>query len=165
MLSNMLSNSTFWIGVSFVLFFVVAWKAGAFTALFAGLDARGERIAHELSQAQRLRSDAEALMKEYETRHRAAEAEAKAIVKAAKVEAERMATEAEAKLTAFIERRTAAAEAKIAQAETQAFAEVRAAAADAALKASETILREQVAGKSGDELLTRGLSEVKARLN
>jgi F-type H+-transporting ATPase subunit b len=161
----MLKNPTFWVGVSFVLFFVVAWKAGAFKALFSGLDARGQRVAQELAEAQRLRSDAEALMKDFETKRRAAEAEAKAIVRAARVDAERMAAEAEAKLSAFIERRTAAAEAKIAQAETQAFAEVRAVAADAALKAAETILRDQVAGKGSDAMVVRGLTEIKARLN
>lgn len=162
---SLFANTTFWVGVGFAAFFLLVWKAGAFGTLASGLDARAVQIAKDLAEARRLREEAEALVKEYEAKRRSAEAEAKAIVKAAKVEAERMATEAEAKLSAFIDRRTAAAEAKIAQAETQAFADVREAAADAAIKVAETILREQAAGKSGDELLTRGLTQVKAQLN
>lgn len=161
----MLENSTFWVAVSFVIFFAILWKAGVFGMIAAALDKRGEQVAAELAEARRLRDDAEALVKEYEVKRRAAESEAKAIVKAAKLEAERLAAEAEAKLADFVNRRTAAAETKIAQAEAQAFAEVRAAAAEAALKMSEAILRESVAGKDGDAVLDRAMKEVKAQLN
>lgn len=161
----MLASTTFWTATAFVLFFVLIWKMGGFAALTGGLDARAERIAKELTEARRLRDEAEALVKDYDAKRRAAEAEAKAIVKAAKAEAERLASEAQAKLEAFVARRTAEAEAKIAQAEAQAFTDVRNAAADAALKAAETILREDLAGKGGDALVAKGLAEVKARLN
>lgn len=161
----MFENPTFWVAVAFVIFMGLLWKLGVFGSLASALDKRGEQIAADLAEARRLRDEAEALVKEYETRRRAAESEAKAIVKAAKLEAERLAAEAEAKLADFVNRRTAAAETKIAQAEANAFAEVRAAAADAALKVSEAILRETMAGKGGDAVLDRAMNEVKAQLN
>jgi F-type H+-transporting ATPase subunit b len=68
-------------------------------------------------------------------------------------------------MTDFINRRTAAAEAKIAQAEQQAFAQVRAAAAETAVRVSETILRETVTGDKAQELLTRSLADVRAKLH
>ena len=78
---------------------------------------------------------------------------------------ERMAAEAESKLQDFVARRTQMAETKIAQAEAQAVAEVRAAAAEAAVAAAEKILSESVKGKVADDLIARGISDVKAKLN
>jgi F-type H+-transporting ATPase subunit b len=65
----------------------------------------------------------------------------------------------------FVARRAKMAETKIAQAEAQAIADVRAAAADAAVSAAEKILTESVKGKVADDLLARGISEMKTKLN
>ena len=65
----------------------------------------------------------------------------------------------------FVARRTKMAETKIAQAEAQAVADVRAAAAEAAVAAAEKILTESVKGKVADDLIARGIGDVKAKLN
>jgi F-type H+-transporting ATPase subunit b len=44
-------------------------------------------------------------------------------------------------------------------------ADVRAAAADAAVAAAEKILRDSVKGQVADALLTKGIADVKAKLN
>ena len=129
----MLSNPTFWVGVAFVIFWALLFYYGVPRSMLSSLDSRGKRIADELAEARRLRSDAEALLQEYESKRGAAEREAADIVSNARDEAERLARETQERMAEFVRRRTAAAEAKIAQAETQAAAEVRAAAVDAAL--------------------------------
>jgi F-type H+-transporting ATPase subunit b len=65
----------------------------------------------------------------------------------------------------FVARRTKLAETKIGQAETQALADVRSAAADAAVAAAEAILRDTAKGKVADDLIARGIADVKAKLN
>ena len=65
----------------------------------------------------------------------------------------------------FVARRTKMAETKIAQAEAQAVADVRAAAAEAAVAAAEKILTDSVKGKVADDLIARGIGDVKAKLN
>jgi F-type H+-transporting ATPase subunit b len=65
----------------------------------------------------------------------------------------------------FVARRTKTAESKIALAEAQAVADVRAAAADAAITAASTILSQSVKGKVADDLLTKGITEVRQKLN
>jgi F-type H+-transporting ATPase subunit b len=65
----------------------------------------------------------------------------------------------------FVVRRTKTAESKIALAEAQAVAVVRAAAADAAITAASTILSQSVRGSVADDLLAKGIAEVKAKLN
>jgi F-type H+-transporting ATPase subunit b len=155
----------FWVAVAFVIFAAIVWKVGGFKAITGGLDSRGERIRAELAEAQRLREEAAALFAEYQRKREAAERDAADIVAGARAEAERLAKEGEEKMADFIRRRTAAAETKIAQAEAQASAEVRAAAVEAAVKASETVLRGQLQGQAAEDLISKSLADVRAKLH
>ena len=87
------------------------------------------------------------------------------IITGAKAEAERIASEAKAKMEDFVARRTKTAENKIALAEAQALADVRAAAADAAIAAASTILSQSVKGEVADDLLAKGIQDVRTKLN
>lgn len=156
---------TVWVAVALVIFLAVLVKFGVPAKIVATLDSRGEKVAQELAEARRLRQEAEKLLGEYESKRKAAEAEAAGLIAAAREEADRLSAEAAAKLEDFVARRTRSAQEKIAQAEVQAEAEVRAAAAEAATKAAEIILRGQMGGKAGDTAFSAGLQEVKAKLN
>ena len=112
----MLTEAEFWVAVSFLIFIGVVWWTGGFGMLTSGLDKRGERIRAELDEARRLREEAAGMLEQYKRKRQEAEAEAQAIVTAARGEAERIAEEAHARMEDFVARRTAAAEAKIAQA-------------------------------------------------
>jgi F-type H+-transporting ATPase subunit b len=57
------------------------------------------------------------------------------------------------------------AEAKIAQAEAQATADVRAAASEAAVAAAEKILRHEAQGPVAEQLIARGIDDVRKKLN
>ena len=160
----MLASAEFWVGVAFVIFWGLMFYLGVPGKVMNQLDSRGKRIADELAEAKRLRQDAERLLREYETKHAAAEREAADIVSSARDEAERMAQEAHDKLADFVKRRTTSAEAKIAQAEAQASAEVRAAAVDAAIKASERVLRQEITGDTATSMVTQSLNDVRAKL-
>ncbi len=65
----------------------------------------------------------------------------------------------------FVARRTKAAESKIAQAETQAIADVRAAAAEAAASAAAAIMTQSVKGPVADDLIAKGIQDVRSKLN
>jgi F-type H+-transporting ATPase subunit b len=65
----------------------------------------------------------------------------------------------------FVARRTKTAESKIALAEAQALADVRAAAANAAVTAASTVLSQSVKGPVADDLLAKGIAEVREKLN
>jgi F-type H+-transporting ATPase subunit b len=162
---HMMLEPEFWVAVSFVLFIGVIVYAGAHKKMIGALDDRSARIKAELDEARRLREEAGKLLAEYQRKQREAEREAEAIVAEAKAEAERVAAEARVKMEEFVARRTKQAETKIGQAEAQALADVRAAAADAAVAAAETILRNSAKGQVADDLLARGIADVKAKLN
>jgi F-type H+-transporting ATPase subunit b len=156
---------TFWVAVGFVIFVGLLGYFGVHKMLFKTLDDRAAKVQEQLDTAAKLRKEAEALLAEYEAKRAAAEKDAQQIVADAKAEAERIRTEQEAKLTADIARRTKMAELKIAAAEANAASDVRAAAADVAIQAAETILKAQAKGKLADEMIAKGLTLVKSRLN
>jgi F-type H+-transporting ATPase subunit b len=154
-----------WVAIAFVLFLGLLVYLGAHRRVIGGIDARQARIKAELDEAVRLREEAQALLAEYERKGRAAEGEAASIIAGATAEAERMAAEAKARMEDFVVRRTKMAETKIAQAEAQALAGVRAAAADTAVAAAEKILAAAAKGKVAEDLLAKGIEDVRKKFN
>jgi F-type H+-transporting ATPase subunit b len=154
-----------WVAFGFFCFLALLTYLGVHRKVFASLDARGARIKSELDEATKLRQEAQALLSEFERKGRDAEKEAEAIIASAKAEAERLAAEAKTKMEEFVVRRTKMAETKIAQAEAQALADVKSAAADAAVAAAERILSVSAKGKAAEDLVARGIEELKSKLN
>jgi len=161
----MFAEPEFWVAVAFVILMGIFAYMGVHRTILTTLDHRSERIRSELEDAQRLKQDAAKLLAEYKARRATAEREATDIVASAKTEAERIAAEARAKMEDFVARRTKTAESKIALAEAQALADVRAAAADAAVAAASTILSQTVKGEVAEDLLAKGITEAREKLN
>ena len=154
-----------WVAIAFVILMIVFAYLGVHRTLLTALNHRAERIKAELDDARRLKDEATKLLGEYKARRASAEREAAEIITSAKAEAERIAAEAKVKMEDFVARRTKTAESKIALAEAQAVADVRAAAANAAVAAASTILSQSVKGSVGDDLVGKGITEVRAKLN
>jgi F-type H+-transporting ATPase subunit b len=161
----MFAEPEFWVAVAFAIFIGILIYVGVPKLLIGALDDRAKRVQAELDEARRLKEEAQELLAEYKSKQRQADDEAAAIIAGAKAEAERIAAESRAKMEEFVARRTKLAETKIAQAEAQAVADVRAAAAEAAVTAAEKILTESVKGKVADDLIARGIGDVKTKLN
>ena len=154
-----------WVAIAFVILMGgFAWL-GVHRTVFTALDHRAERIKAELDDARRLKDEAAKVLAEYKARRATAEREADEIITNAKAEAERIAADAKTKMEDFVARRTKTAESKIALAEAQALADVRAAAAEAAVTAATTILSQSVKGQVADDLLAKGIAEVRQKLN
>jgi F-type H+-transporting ATPase subunit b len=154
-----------WVAIAFVILMgIFAWL-GVHRTVFTALDHRADRIKAELDDARRLKDEAAKVLDEYKARRATAEREAEDIVANARAEAERIAANAKAKMEEFVARRTKTAESKIALAEAQALADVRAAAAEAAVTAATSILSRSVKGQVADDLLAKGIAEVRQKLN
>src|SRR4051812_24254895 len=161
----MFAEPEFWVAVAFVILMGVFVWFGVHRTVLKALDHRAERIKAELDDARRLKEEAAKVLAEYKARHASAEREAQEIVTNARAEAERIAAEAKIKMEEFVARRTKTAESKIALAEAQALADVRSAAAEAAVAAASTVLSHSVKGQVADDLLTKGIGEVRQKLN
>jgi F-type H+-transporting ATPase subunit b len=162
---HLLGEAEFWVAVAFVMFFAGLLYIGVHKTIGSTLDKRSSRIRSELDEAARLKAEALALLAEYKQKAANAEKEAAEIIESAKADAERLAAEAHAKLEDFVTRRTKMAETKIAQAEAQALAEVRSIAADVAAGAAEKVLALTAKGSVAEQLIARGIDDVKKKLN
>jgi len=154
-----------WVAIAFIILMCVFAYFGVHRTVLKALDNRSARIKAELDDARRLKDEAAKVLGDYKARRASAEREAEDIIANARSEAERIATEAKAKMEDFVARRTKTAESKIALAEAQALADVRAAAANAAVAAASSILSKTVKGEVADDLLTKGINEVRQKLN
>ena len=154
-----------WVAIAFLVFVALLAYLGVHKQIVAALDNRANKIKAELNEAKKLKDEAMALLAQYQKKRQEAETEAQSIITGAKAEAERLSVEANAKAEEFVARRTKMAEQKIAQAEAQAVADVRAAAADAAVAAAEKILAEQAKGDVANQLIAKGVEDVRNKLN
>ena len=159
-----LTSPETWVAAAFILFVVLVWKPVS-KVVVSALDDRAARIEKELSEATRLRDEAQALLTQYQQKHRDALKEAEGIVAQARSEAERLSQQAARDLEAALKRREELALQRIAQAEQQAAADVRAAAVDVAIAATQRLLKEKVDGAKGDALIDQAIKELPAKLH
>jgi F-type H+-transporting ATPase subunit b len=155
-----------WAGIGLIIFLAgVIFYAKAPKMVAKSLDDRAARIAAELTAAEALRKEAEAKLADAQRRQTEAEADAVAIVEAARREAAQLAEAAGAALTDRIARREKMAEDRIARAEAEAVRDVKLAAIDTASKAAAAILTEQLSGAAADAHFAQSLESVKKALS
>jgi F-type H+-transporting ATPase subunit b len=157
--------ATLWVFFGLVVVIAILVYVKVPGMVVKALDDRAAKIRGDLSEARRLRDEAEELLKDYRRRTANAEAEAEAIVAQARKEADALASEARTRIEDYVVRRTKAVEARIAQAEQQAVADVRSRAIDVAAAAASRILAEEAKGRIGDELVDRSIAQVRKSLN
>ncbi len=156
-------NDTFFALVALCIFVAGVLYLKVPSMLAKALDERSQAIAKELSEARRLREEAERLKAEYLAKKVAAEKDAEALIENAKLQAARLAEEARQSAAESIERRKQQAESRIAQAEAQAQADIRAAAADAAIAAAEKTLRASMTPAAQADLIGAAVNDLRAK--
>jgi F-type H+-transporting ATPase subunit b len=157
-------DNSFFATVALVIFLGMMVAFGVPRIIGKMLDGRIRQIEDDIAEAKRLRSEAAALLVEYEQKRLSAEKEAEGIVAAAREEASRLTSEAQASLADLVTRRTKAVEDKIAQAEAQAIAEVRARSADIAIEAARVVLSDEM-NRNGGKVVDAAIADVGNRLN
>ncbi len=134
-----LTDPEFWILVAFVIFFGAFGRRlwGGVTGL---LDGRANTIRAELAEAQRLRTEAEAMLNEAQRARTEAIAEAGQMLARSRDEAARVSQAAAEEAEASAKRRERVALDRIASAEKAAITEVRQTAADVATNAARQVI-------------------------
>jgi F-type H+-transporting ATPase subunit b len=132
--------------------------------VFGALDARAERIKHELEEAQRLREEAQTMLATYQRKLHEGEAQAKAIIEHAQEEAQRLERLSREQLEQRMQRRTQQAMDRIAAAESRALQDVRAQAAHLSVRATRELLRAHLEGDRARAVMDDALDEVRRKL-
>ncbi len=159
---NFLADPHTWILFSAVVFAAVAWKKGK-APLLKMLDGRTARIKSELEEAERLKNEAQALLADYQQKHRDAVQTAQDIIEAAEEAVTDIYREADLKLTEKIKRHEEMLMDRIARAEAAAVNALRNQAADIAAAASEKLLADALA-KRGPKLVDEAIEELPKRM-
>jgi F-type H+-transporting ATPase subunit b len=149
----------FWVAVSFVIFFAIFGRM-AWARIAPMIDARAARIRTELDEAQRLRAEAEALLRQAEADRAAALKEAEELLARARTEAERVAEAAAAEAEASAKRRERMAMDRIASAEAGAVAAVRNAAAEVAAVAARDVLAGSLDAEADAKLIDGAVADL-----
>jgi F-type H+-transporting ATPase subunit b len=160
---SLFADPPFWVAVAFVIFFALFGRK-IWQALAALLDKRTAAVRAELAEAQRLRHEAEAMLRDANTRREAALAEATALLEGAQAQATRLAREASAEAEHAARRREQMAMDRIAAAEKAAVDEVRFSAAEIATAAAAQAIREGLTVEADGRLIDHAIAGLPAAL-
>lgn len=163
-MTELLTDSHFWVGVALVVFLGILWKVGVHKMAWKALGDAGAKVQAQLDEAAAIRKEAEDLLAQIKVQSAEAEKTAAEMLATAKSEAKRLEKEAAEKLAEQIKRRGELAERKIATAEAQAAAEVKAAAVDLASALAESVLAARMAGAKSDPLVDDAIKGLGAKL-
>ena len=128
------------VGLAFLTFLAILWKAGAFRMLGGALDGAAAKVRADLAEAAQLKAAAEAMKAKAAAEAAEAATQAKETLANAEAEAKRIVEQAAVDAEAAIVRRTKIAEDRIAAEARATEADLRARAAEIAVKAAETLL-------------------------
>ena len=160
---SLLQDPRTWVAVAFVIFFVLFGRK-IWAALTKILDDRAAAVRAELEEASRLRHEAEAMLRDAETRRAQAVKDAQALITGARAEAARVAAAASADALASASRREKMALDRIAAAEKAAIDEVRLVAAEIATEAARQVIAEGLSHEAGDRLIDTAISQLPTAL-
>jgi len=149
-----------WVALAMIVIFaLLAWKK-VHHAIGRALDSKIELIRNQLTEAESLRKEAEALKAEYEAKAKSVDKDRKALLERARHEAEEIVAKAKTDAELLIERRGRMAEDKIAAEERAAVDQVRAAAADAAARAARRLIAERHDAAADEQLVNQAIGEI-----
>jgi len=153
-------NAEGWVAVSFLIFAALLLYLKVPRMLASALDGHAARIGNDLSEAKRLRLEAEVLLADYKAKAEQADRDAESIVANAHAEAAMIVSDARAHVEAVIVRRTAMAETKIVAAERAAEADLRNRAVDLATLAARRMIAAESDAKSHARLTANAIADL-----
>ena len=152
-----------WVLIAFVLFFAIFGRK-LWSVMAQMLDDRGAKVRAELEEAARLRQEAQAMLRDAETRRAEALREAQALIEGAKTEAGRVAAAAAAEAEASARRREQMAIDRIAAAEKAAVDEVRLTAVEVATAAARQVIADGLSGDADSRLIDHAITQLPGAL-
>lgn len=152
-------KGTFWVTVA-VLIFLIFFGRKIVGFVVKMLDDRSTDIRFQIDEATRLRAEAEAMLKDAETRKNEAVAQARDIVSAASREAEQLSASLIAEAHAAAKRHEQMVEEQIASARNSAVETIQQKAAALAIQATEIILRQTMDLGQGEKIIDSSIASI-----
>ncbi|MCB1538912.1 MAG: F0F1 ATP synthase subunit B [Alphaproteobacteria bacterium] len=163
-MGGFLQDPANWVALSFTIFALAFLRYG-WGKVTTGLDSRIGEIRDELAQAETLKTEAQAMLVEYQRKHAEAMREAETIAAHAREQAQALRARAEAEMKETLARREKQLQDRLARIEAQAEADLRRATAALALRASEALIRKGLDAKAQGALVDKAITALPGHLN
>lgn len=162
--SPLFHDPTMWLVFSFAAFVILSFVFGRRSAM-AALDAKIEKIRHDISSADKLREEAETLLNQYKSELQNASIDADRIIAKAKAQADDIRHKAEADFTETMARRESLLKTRIEQMERSAVDDIRRYAAELAVSATSEIISQKLSSQSANKLTDESIRHISEKLN
>jgi F-type H+-transporting ATPase subunit b len=160
----LLNDPTLWLVFSFVAFVVLAFIFGRKSVLSI-LDTKIEKIRNDISTAEKLQTEAEALLNQYKSNLQNASVEADRIIAKAKIQAEDIRKQSELDLAETMARRENMLKTRIDQMERAAIDDIRRYAAELAVSATTEIIAQKLSEQKASSLMDDSINNIGNKLN
>lgn len=162
--SPLLHDPTLWLVFSFIAFMVLAFVFGRRSVLSI-LDAKIDKIRADISSAESLKNEAEALLNKYKSELKNSSIEADTIIAKAKIQAEDIRKQAEVDFAETMARREAMLATRIEQMERSAVDDIRRYAAELAVSATSEIIAQKLSSTAASAQIDDSIRAIGEKLN
>jgi F-type H+-transporting ATPase subunit b len=155
------TSELLWSIFSFLVLFVAMWKF-AFPAVKKAMDARTERIRTNLDDAERVKSEAQQILDEYQRQLSDARSESNRIIEEARQTADSLRRDLMARAEAEVAELRQRAQEDLHASQERALAELRSAVADIAIQAAEVVVQHNLDRQTNLQLIENFIEQVGA---
>ena len=156
-------SQTAWVLIAFILFFVLVGKK-LWTALTDNLDQRKKMIENELSEAKKLREEAQSELNESLKKQKEINKQVLDIINDAKSTAKQIEADAIQKSNVIIKRKEQQAKQKINNAQIDAINNIKNISAELSIKSAKIYIENELDSKSQKSLYSNSKEELKEKL-
>ena len=161
----MIIDATFWVAVSFFIFFGLLVYLKVPQKINNSLSQIISSINKELKEAEQLKVEAKNLLSDYESKIEKSKKETKEIIDVAKKESEKMVIEKTKKFHQITEERKKNIELKISQMKENALKDIKNTSVKISIATVESLIKKSIDKSKIENLYSKSLEQTKAVLN
>ena len=157
-------DATFWVAVSFFIFFGFLIYLKVPQKINAALEDKIKQIKNELDEAEKLKNESKNLLSDYENKIDESKQETKNILNAAKRQNEKMIIDKTKKFHEDMDRKKKNVEQKISQLKENALKDIKNASVKISIEAVENLIKNSIDKNKLENVYSEGLEEIKKTL-
>ena len=160
----MMIDATFWVAVSFFIFFGILIYLKIPQKINSSLTDQINEIRNELGEAEKLKIEAKTLLSDYENKIDKSKKETKEIINLAKEDSEKIILEKMEKFHQIMENKKKNAEQKIVQMKENALKDIKNISVKVSMEAVEHLIKKSIDKNKLEKFYTKSLEQAKTSL-
>ena len=160
----MMIDATFWVAVSFFIFFWILIYLKIPQKINSSLTDQINEIRNELGEAEKLKIEAKTLLSDYENKIDKSKKETKEIINLAKEDSEKIILEKMEKFHQIMENKKKNAEQKIVQMKENALKDIKNISVKVSMEAVEHLIKKSIDKNKLEKFYTKSLEQAKTSL-